>query len=261
MAHPISRALERTINDEKRKLYTIKLQELNEAKDKFFSIISHDLRSPFNSILGFTEILKEQNAELGKDELGQIIDSLYSSTRNIYNLVNNLLQYSKFQIGLIEFNLQPVSLKEVVKDNFAVLEGNASQKGIALINNIKEEIIVFAEKEMLNSIIRNLVTNAIKYTNSGGCVNVKAFAKNQYAYISVADSGIGIAEELLENLFKLDVKKSTKGTNKEEGTGLGLLLVKEFVEKHGGTITVKSEVGKGSEFTFNIKLYESNLSK
>jgi signal transduction histidine kinase len=254
VSFPISRAIERAIVDEERKKYTEKLQELNKAKDKFFSIISHDLKSPFNSILGFTEILKEQNNILEESEREQIFNSLYNSARNSYNLLNNLLQYSRFQVGLIEFKPQPVHLVQAVNDNINILEGTSLKKQIYLNNKIKEDIIVLSDAEMLNSILRNLINNAIKFTKESGEISINASKEVDFARIKIKDNGIGMNKEALANLFKMDSKKSTPGTNKEEGTGLGLLLVKEFVEKNGGQISVKSEVGEGSEFSFTLKL-------
>lgn len=255
VSYPISRAIERAIVDEERKKYTFKLQELNKAKDKFFSIISHDLKSPFNSILGFTEILKDQSSLLEEGEREQIFNSLYNSTRNTYNLLNNLLQYSKFQVGLVEFNPQPINLKQVVKENLNILEGTALKKQIYLNNNLKEDIVVASDGEMLNSILRNLINNAIKFTKESGEISISALEEKDFAKIKIKDSGVGMSTETLNNLFKMDAKKSTPGTNKEEGTGLGLLLVKEFVERNGGQIFVKSEPGKGSEFSFTLKLF------
>ncbi len=255
VSYPISRAIERAIIDEEKQKFTEKLQDLNKAKDKFFSIISHDLKSPFNSILGFTEILREQNTILEDEEREQIFNSLYTSTRNIYNLLNNLLHYSRFQAGLVEFDPHPIQLLEVIKQNINILEGTALKKQIYLINNLKEEIIVLSDAEMLNSILRNLINNAIKFTRESGEISINASIETGFAKIKVTDSGIGMNKETMAGLFKIDSKKSTLGTNKEEGTGLGLLLVKEFVEKNGGQIFVKSEVGKGSEFSFTLKLF------
>ena len=255
VSYPISRAIERAIIDEEKQKFTEKLQDLNKAKDKFFSIISHDLKSPFNSILGFTEILREQNTILEDEEREQIFNSLYTSTRNIYNLLNNLLHYSRFQAGLVEFDPHPIQLLEVIKQNINILEGTALKKQIYLINNLKEEIIVLSDAEMLNSILRNLINNAIKFTRESGEISINASIETGFAKIKVTDSGIGMNKETMAGLFKINSKKSTLGTNKEEGTGLGLLLVKEFVEKNGGQIFVKSEVGKGSEFSFTLKLF------
>ncbi len=254
VSYPISRVIERALIDETRKNFTHKLQELNNAKDKFFSIISHDLKSPFNSILGFTEILKEQHSVLNKDELEQIFDALYNSTRKTYNLLNNLLQYSRFQTGLVDFNPIELNLLDVVEENLILFEGTMLKKQIKLTNKIKNDLLIYSDKEMLNSILRNLINNAIKFTRSGGEIYLDSKIENDYVQISVKDNGVGMDNETCNNLFKMESKKSTLGTNKEEGTGFGLILVKEFVERNGGQIFVKSQLEKGSEFSFTLKL-------
>ncbi len=258
VSFPISRVLERAIIDEARENYTQKLQELNKAKDKFFSIISHDLKSPFNAISGFAEILKEQYSSLTKEELEQIFNSLYNSTRNINNLLNDLLQYSRFQIGLADFKPKNLKLFEIVDENLTVLKEIALSKQIKLRNNVSSVTIVYADHEMLNSILRNLINNAIKFTNTGGEIIVSASRGNDFVKISVKDNGIGISNEMISHLFNLDSKKSTLGTHKEKGTGLGLILVKEFVEKHGGQIFVDSKIGIGTEFSFTLKTSHFN---
>ena len=143
---------------------------------------------------------------------------------------------------------------QVVKENINILEGTALKKKINLKNNLNEDIVVSSDGEMLNSILRNLINNAIKFTSESGEISVSASVEKDFARIKIKDSGVGMSKETLDNLFKMDSKKSTPGTNKEEGTGLGLLLVKEFVEKNGGQIIVKSEVEKGSEFSFTLRL-------
>jgi signal transduction histidine kinase len=142
-----------------------------------------------------------------------------------------------------------------VKENLNILEGTALKKQIHLKNNLNEDIVVSSDGEMLNSIFRNLINNAIKFTRESGEISISASAEKDFAIIKIKDSGVGMSTETLANLFKMDSKKSTPGTNKEEGTGLGLLLVKEFVEKNGGEIIVQSEVGKGSEFSFTLRLF------
>jgi signal transduction histidine kinase len=257
VSFPVSRAIERAIIEEERKIYLEKLQDLNKAKDKFFSIISHDLKSPFNSILGFTEILKEQDGFLENKEREQIFNSLYNSTRNIYNLLNNLLQYSRFQAGLVEFEQVSLNLWDAANENIEILKGNAFKKQIKIQCLINKDLIVLCDKEMLNSVFRNLINNAIKFTKEGGEIVMETKVENGYANIFIKDNGIGMDEKSLANLFKPDLKKSTPGTNMEEGTGLGLILVKEFIEKNEGQISVKSKPGKGSEFVFSLKLFQS----
>ena len=248
----IARAIERALNETEKENYIKQLKELNETKDKFFSIISHDLKSPFNSILGATEILKYQYSDFSKEEVEQMIEALYNSTRNIYNLVDNMLRFSKFQIGLMEFSPRMIDLNSLVDEIIEILQGNALKKQIELLNEIKSDFTVWAEKDMLNSIIQNLISNSIKFTECGGRVSITAVKDNDWVKLIIKDTGIGMDENTLRNIFKLDVKKSTKGTQKEEGTGLGLILVKEFVEKNGGKIEVKSQVNVGSEFIVTL---------
>lgn len=258
---PLTRAIERKMIEEEKKDTLEKLEELNQTKDNFFSIISHDLRSPFDSILGFTEILKNDFEELTKEEIKLYLDSLYQTSRHIYNLLNNLLQYSKFQIGKTEFLQKSIKLNEIIEKNIAILGGNALKKEIKIINHSKEEFTVFADEDMLNSILVNLITNAIKFTQRGSEIVVSTSKENGFAQISVKDNGVGMDEKTLKRIFKLDRKKSTPGTENETGTGLGLLIVKEYIEKHGGSIKVTSQPSKGSNFSFTLPLvtkYSSN---
>jgi signal transduction histidine kinase len=230
------------------------LEELNQTKDNFFSIISHDLRSPFDSILGFTEVLKNDFEELTKEELKLYLDSLYHSSRHIYSLLNNLLQYSRFQLGKTEFEQEPLSLMKIIEQNLEMLGGSALKKEIKMVNLLADDIFVFADEDMLNSILLNLITNAIKFSKRGGEITISAEYQNGFANISVKDTGIGMDEQTLKKIFKLDAKKSTPGTENETGTGLGLLIVKEFVEKHDGSIKVTSQPSKGSIFSFTLPL-------
>lgn len=251
---PLTRAIERKIIDEEKKETLKKLEELNQTKDNFFSIISHDLRSPFDSILGFTEILKNDLEELSKEELKLYLDSLYHSSRHIYSLLNNLLQYSRFQLGKTEFYKKKLNLNEIIAKNLGILGGILLKKEIKTINLLKDEIYIFTDEDMINSILLNLITNAIKFSNRGGEIIISGFNQNGFANISIKDNGIGMDEQTLKKLFKLDSKKSTPGTENETGTGLGLLIVKEFIEKHGGSIKVISQPSKGSTFSFTLPL-------
>jgi signal transduction histidine kinase len=248
----ISRAIERALSEEQLNKYVVQLKEINDQKDKFFSIISHDLRSPFNSILGFTEILKNQDSGLSKEESDYFIDLLYSSVRNIYNLVDNMLNYSKFQIGLLDYKPVKINLNEITKDVIDTLKGNSIKKKIEIKNEIENNYFVLADQDMLRSIIQNLISNASKFSFEGGTITIKSQKEGNFVKTFVIDNGVGMNEETIKNLFLLNAKKSTLGTNKEKGTGLGLIIVKEFVEKNGGTIQVSSEEGKGTEFCFTL---------
>ena len=249
---PLTRVLERKLLEMEKNQALKELEELNQTKDKFFSILSHDLRSPFDSILGFTEILKNEFEELSKEEIKIYLESLYQSSRHIYNLLTNLLHYSKFQLGKTEFNPKKINLYSALLDTIGILSGNALKKDISLLNLISQDVFVSADSDMLNSIFMNLISNAIKFTKRGGEVKVFCEAYENFVKISVQDNGIGIEKGEIERLFKLDYKKSTYGTENESGTGIGLLIVKQYVEKHGGTITANSKVGEGTTMTFTI---------
>lgn len=249
---PLTRVLERKMLEIEKNQALRQLEELNQTKDNFFSILSHDLRGPFDSILGFTEILRNELEELSKEEIKLYLESLYQSSRHIYNLLTNLLHYSKFQLGKTEFNPKKINLNIALEGIIAILSGNALKKDISLLNQVNQDVFVFADSDMLNSIFINLISNAIKFTKRGGEVKVFSEPFENFVKISVQDNGIGIENDKIERLFKLDYKKSTFGTENESGTGIGLLIVKQYIEKHGGTITVKSAVGKGTTMTFTI---------
>ncbi|MCK7520790.1 MAG: HAMP domain-containing histidine kinase [Ignavibacteriales bacterium] len=195
--------------EEEKKDTLEKLGDLNQTKDNFFSIISHDLRSPFDSILGFTEILKNDFKELTEEEVRLYLDSLYQTSRHIYSLLNNLLQYSKFQLGKTEFIQRPIRLSAIIEKNIEILAGSALKKEIKIINQSKEEYTVFADEDMLNSILLNLFTNAIKFTYRGGEIIISTSKQNAFVQISVKDNGVGMDEKTLKKIFKLDRKKST----------------------------------------------------
>lgn len=249
---PLTRAIERKMLENEKNEAVQELKELNQTKDNFFSILSHDLRSPFDSILGFTEILKNELEELSHEEIKLYIDSLYQSSRHIYNLLTNLLHYSKFQLGKTEFNPKKINLYAALESTIGILSGNALKKDISLLNMVDQDIFVSADPDMLNSIFMNLISNAIKFTKRGGEVKVFSEPFENFWKISVQDNGIGIESNKIDRLFKLDYKKSTFGTENESGTGFGLLIVKQYIEKHGGTITVNSTVGKGTTMTLTI---------
>jgi len=229
------------------------LHELNATKDKFFSIIAHDLRSPLQGFLGMTELLSEDINEFSAGELSNFAKEMNKSTRNLYKLLQNLLDWARIQNGRMDFTPGDYILKEIVDTNLEAINQSAKQKGITIINEVPEEINVFVDERMLHSILGNLISNGVKFTRRGGEVILKAkTAANNFVEISVADTGIGMAETTLNKLFKLDEKVGRRGTDGELSTGLGLLLCKEFVKKHGGEIRVESEKEKGSTFYFTV---------
>lgn len=229
------------------------LRELNASKDKFFSIISHDLRGPFASILSLTDLLAENISEFSNEDIRKFADSIHKTTESTYNLLENLLEWSRLQRGIIPFNPQPVNLKLFFGDCDEAVRIMAQKKSIGLTVSFPEELNVYADPNMLKAIVRNLVMNAIKFTRHGGHIELTALcsAKNE-VQVSVKDTGIGMSHELVGKLFQIGQQVSREGTESEPSAGLGLILCKEFVEKHGGKIWAESEVGKGSTFCFTL---------
>lgn len=231
------------------------LHDLNITKDKFFSIIAHDIKNPFNAILGFTSLL-EENYKIWTDEMKlEIIGLVNTSSKNLYQLLENLLQWSRSQRGIIEFNPKRTDLKALLSNVIELMKGTAESKNIKLELFISEnELNVYADWQMLDTILRNLIGNALKFTHTEGIVKVMAETKDDFALLKIVDNGVGMKKEVKENLFRIDANYTSPGTQNEIGTGLGLILVKEFVEKHGGMIGVDSTVGEGSIFYFTIPL-------
>jgi PAS domain S-box-containing protein len=226
---------------------------LNAEKDKFFSIISHDLRSPFNAFLGLTQVMVENLPSMKLDEIQKIALAMRNSATNLFRFLENLLDWSRMEQGLIPFNPETERLLPIVNESVKITLEPAKTKGIEIHLEIPEDLEIFADANLLQAVIRNLVSNAVKFTPKGGKVTVSAkVSVNNSVEISVRDTGIGMSRELVEDLFRLDTQTSRLGTEDEPSTGLGLLLCKEFVEKHGGKIWVESEEGKGSTFCFTL---------
>jgi len=232
----------------------IQLQKLNATKDKYFSIIAHDLKSPFQGFIGLTELMGEEISSFSATQLLTYIQSMNSTARNLYKLLSNLLEWSLMQQGALSFNPVEIALSEVVAQNIDIIIKRGEQKGIKLIFDLADNQTVWADEAMLNSILRNLLSNAVKFTSRGGEVIVSAKkTDNNIVEIAIRDTGLGISPDLISKLFKIEEKVGQKGTEGEESTGLGLLLCKEFVEKHDGKIWVVSEEGKGSTFYFTLQ--------
>jgi PAS domain S-box-containing protein len=252
ISHPISMAIERKRVELEREKLIEKLSELNESKDKLFSLISHDLRGPFNSLLGFSEILTSEYDSLTDDEIKQYLSVIYESSQNLYGMTNNLLQYSRFQMGRIEFKAEKLNLEKIINNNTKLLKGNVVKKGISFIIKIEPDIQVIADEDMLNSVLQNLLSNAIKFTNKGGDVIISAKkiispGNITEVELKVEDTGIGISDANMRRIQKGETF-STLGTDREYGTGLGIVLVKEFIEKNGGRLKIESELNKGTRF-------------
>lgn len=232
------------------------LKELNATKDKFFSIVAHDLKNPFQSLLAFSEAMYNQTEELNKDEINSYNKIIYESSQNLFNLLGNLLQWSKSQLGNMKFSPKQINIFESVYEALTLNELLAQNKNIIIENFISKEKTAFVDKHVLSSVLRNLISNALKFTNQGGKIELSTFQKGNSITISVKDNGTGISEENIEKLFKIDEGYSTRGTEKESGTGLGLILCKELISKSNGNISVKSTFGKGSDFQITLPISE-----
>ena len=241
---------EQTIKESERKLF-----QLNADKDLFISILSHDLKSHFNNLLGFSEVLTEDVRKLNIDEIEIIANNIYKTARNTYNLLEDILVWARAQSGKVPFNPQNLNLTDLFKNIIEVLYPNAKLKNIVMSCLTTDQLNVFADIDMLKTILRNLVSNAIKFTNKGGAIKINAEVNPGNVTISVSDDGIGIDPDHLTKLFDISQVMTTTGTAKETGTGLGLLLCKEFTEKHGGKIWVESVYGKGSDFKFTLPTF------
>jgi signal transduction histidine kinase len=228
------------------------LRKINLNNDKLFSIIAHDLRSPFNGILGFSEILFEEYNDLEPDEVKEYAKNINTSARSTLNLLDNLLTWAKAQSGQVSFNRESLLLEPIIMEITDVLKLNAAIKNISLNHLSIDGIMVFADRNMLETIIRNLVSNAIKFTNPCGRIDINAVQNADYVKVSIADNGVGMSEETCKKLFLVNSNMTSKGTVGEKGSGLGLLLCKEFVDKHGGKIWAESEEGLGSTFHFTL---------
>ena len=230
----------------------VELTNLNATKDKFFSIIAHDLRSPFNIFLGLTEVMAEELPNLTMDKLQEITASLRNSAINLYRLLENLLQWARMQRGLISYNREMLELLPIVDESVAIAKETAKNKDIVLSVDIPENLKVFADFNIIQMVVRNIVSNALKFTKEGGKVSILASAVENFVIVSVEDSGIGMSKDLIENLFRLDVTTNREGTNGEPSTGLGLIICKELIEKQGGKLWVESKEGIGSVFHFSM---------
>lgn len=229
------------------------LQNLNATKDKFFSIIAHDLRGPFSTFLGITELMAEGLSNLTQEDIKRLAQGMRKSATNLFRLLENLLQWSQLQQGKVPFNPITILLPKIITEGIDIVHEQASMKRIEIVTEIPEKLDVLADVNMTQTVIRNLLSNAVKFTHKGGKISVAAKPENDgFAIVSVTDTGIGMDQELIQNLFAIGTKISRKGTENEPSSGLGLLLCKEFIEKQGGKIWVESAIGKGSTFYFSL---------
>jgi PAS domain S-box-containing protein len=243
---------ERKRAEQEIKLKNEELLKINAEKDKFFSIIAHDLRSPFNGFLGLTQIMAEKLPDMTLDEIQEIAVTMRNSADNLYSLLENLLEWSLMQRGLTTFAPKLFLLMPKISGCMA-LALEAANKEIEICYDVPEDLTIFADGNMLESVIRNLFSNAVKFTPRGGKILIAAKELTDKSIeISIKDTGIGMTKETIHNLFRLDINTSREGTEGESSTGLGLIICKDFIEKHGGTLHVESEEEKGSVFYFTI---------
>lgn len=246
---------------EKNQVIDEKTKELEKAitsRDKFFSIISHDLRSPFFGLRGIAEILSDNYDSLEEEERTVYAKKLSRSVKEVYSLLENLLEWSRLQSKRMEFNPDVYDLYEDVAYVFFLLNPNAEQKQISLINKVESPVMIFADQQMVHSVLLNLITNAIKFTPEGGSVTVESSELENKIKISVKDTGVGISPDIKEKLFQLDAKVTSRGTNDEKGTGLGLILCKELININGGEIFFDTKIDAGTTFNFTLPKSPNN---
>jgi len=232
-----------------------KLQEALFVKDKFFSIIAHDLKGPMASLTSFLKLFIRYNDSFSKEETKEVAQKMQASTESLSELLENLLTWSRAQIGHIQLKPVKVDLEEVVDKNFELILPKTSKKNISLIKEITPEIFLWADVDVLHFVLRNLLNNAVKFSHQDGKITVFSEVKGDFVWVSVKDEGVGMSEEMIQNLFNPRVKSSTKGTDNEQGTGLGLLLCKDFITSNRGEIWVESQENHGSIFTFLLPKY------
>jgi signal transduction histidine kinase len=227
------------------------LDRLNATKDRLFSVIGHDLRGPFMGLLGALELLRDSSDDMDAETTRELIDSLYDSAQKTYNLLENLLEWSRSQ-QRVEVQQRPVELRNLVSDTAQLFHAGASQKGISLCVEVPDDVVAYADRDMISTVVRNLVNNAVKFTAPGGTVRVSGRQTEELVILEVSDTGVGIPPEEIDGLFELERSVSRAGTSGEKGSGLGLLLTHEYVVRNGGRIDVESTPGEGSRFRVTL---------
>jgi signal transduction histidine kinase len=228
------------------------LSILNATKDKFFSIIAHDLRNPFNVVSGFSDLLLKKINNLSPEKINNYLEMIHASSNKGNVLLENLLQWSRTQTGSIAFNPTIINLFEITEETVNLFRGELERKNVSIQNLIEHHIMIRADDNMIKTILRNLVSNATKFTYEGGNITISSNVVDSFLELAIVDTGVGISEDNIKNLFQIDTSMTTKGTANETGTGLGLIICKEFVEKNKGKIWVESKPGKGSTFRFTL---------
>lgn len=228
------------------------LRLLNEEKDKFFSVISHDLRNPFHALLGLSDFIASEFDNVSRDELKEIVININASTKMLHSFVINLLEWANVQTGITKYQPAEHKLLVIINDIIDVLQILCMNKKIDLKVDVDKQISVYADSNMVKAILNNLISNAIKFTEIGGTIIISAKSEQNITNIFVQDSGVGMSDEFIEQLFSLKNISSTEGTAEEKGSGLGLLICKELIAKQGGEIKVESSLGEGTTFSFTL---------
>lgn len=261
VSEQIANAILKKNSEQQLKLYSEELQESNAAKDKFFSIIAHDLKSPFQGLIGLSRLIVDEFSELSDEELKSFVEALNQSAESTYGLIENLLEWSRIQTGRAKFNASAVDIYSLMEEVIMLLFQNAALKNIRVINKLEPGITIWGDKHMLGSLFQNIISNSIKFSNRFGEIIIDSIIKSDTLNITIQDSGVGIDNDDLEKLFKIESTFTTRGTEQEKGTGLGLLLCKEVINRHDGEIKVESEKERGTKviLSFNVTKPDDKL--
>jgi PAS domain S-box-containing protein len=252
VSEQIALAIDKKYKEEKILRYSEELKESNATKDKFFSIVAHDLKSPFHGLLGLTRLIVEEYDSMSESEVKSYLKAIKESTESTYKLIENLLEWSRLQSGRMEYKPTLQNMFTIVEDIRILLNQVAKLKNINIRNKLSHQSFIWGDDNMLQSLIQNLISNAIKFTPIGGSIEISENQFDDHIEYIVSDTGVGVKEADIEKLFRIDVSFTTIGTQKEKGTGLGLALCKEMVHKHGGKISLKSKVGVGTQIIFTL---------
>ncbi|HSL89770.1 MAG TPA: PAS domain S-box protein [Ignavibacteriaceae bacterium] len=258
VSEQITNAILKKDSEQQLKIYSRELQESNASKDKFFSIIAHDLKSPFQGLIGLSRLIVDEYDELADEELKSFVDALNQSAESTYSLIENLLEWSRLQTGRAKFNTTNVDLFNLIEEIKMLLFQTAGLKKIRIINKLDPNTTVWGDKHMLGSLFQNILSNSIKFTNRFGEIKIDSAVHQYNLEITIQDNGVGIDNDDLEKLFKIDSTFTMRGTEQEKGTGLGLILCREIVNRHGGNIRVESEKDRGTKVIFTLNIHESN---
>ena len=258
VGYPISRAIERKMDEVEREKLIVQLRELNESKDKLFSLISHDLRNPFNSLLGFADILTTEYDSLTNEEIKEYVNVINESSKNLYGMTNNLLYYSRYQLGKFSYKPTVTNLNEAVSNILATNKRIIKNKDLIFIKNINKELSAFIDEDLFNVVFDNIIGNAIKFTPPGGKIKVDVIEHEQENKLKliITDEGTGITKLNMQRIEKREMF-SNPGTMREYGTGLGLSLSRDFMELNKGSLQIESEEGKGTTVTLTLPTTEN----